>query len=154
AARGKRRVILDHIAACFEPGIKYPERAVDAILRAWHDDYVSLRRYLIDEELMDRDQGVYWRTGGPVDIGWSRPAPAQVGGSSTVGSDSSLWSASPAWTAAPAWEARSRRKEASRRGSAPPAATSASSPQSGLAAVCSQFGGQFTDASTRSGKPC
>jgi hypothetical protein len=68
AARAKRRIVLEHIAACFEPGIKYPERAVDAVLRAWHDDYASLRRYLIDEELMDRDSGVYWRTGGPVDI--------------------------------------------------------------------------------------
>ena len=68
AARGKRRIVLEHIAACFEPGIKYPERAVDAILRAWHDDYASLRRYLVDEDLMDRDNGVYWRTGGPVDI--------------------------------------------------------------------------------------
>jgi len=68
AARGKRRVVLEHIAACFEPGIKYPERAVDAILRAWHEDYVSLRRYLIDEELMEREQGIYWRVGGPVEV--------------------------------------------------------------------------------------
>ena len=68
AARGKRRIVLEHIAACFEPGIKYPERAVNAILRAWYDDYASLRRYLVDEELMDRDGGVYWRAGGPVDI--------------------------------------------------------------------------------------
>jgi hypothetical protein len=68
AARGKRRMVLEHIAACFEPGVKYPERAVDAILRAWHDDHVSLRRYLVDEELMDRDQGIYWRVGGPVEV--------------------------------------------------------------------------------------
>ncbi len=69
AIRGKRRIILEHLAACFEPGVKYPERAVDSVLRAWHDDYVSLRRYLIDEDLMSRDRGVYWRTGGPVDVG-------------------------------------------------------------------------------------
>jgi hypothetical protein len=68
SAHGKRRVVLEHIAACFEPGVKYPERAVDAILRAWHEDYVSLRRYLIDEDLMAREDGAYWRTGGPVDI--------------------------------------------------------------------------------------
>jgi hypothetical protein len=68
AVRGKRLVILEHLAACFEPGVKYPERAVDAILRAWHDDYVSLRRYLIDEDLMSREAGMYWRTGGPVDV--------------------------------------------------------------------------------------
>jgi hypothetical protein len=64
AARGKRRVVLDHIVASFEPGVRYPEREVDAILRAWHDDHAALRRYLIDEELMTRDKGVYWRIGG------------------------------------------------------------------------------------------
>jgi hypothetical protein len=68
AARGKRLVILEHIAACFEPGVRYPERAVDAVLRAWHEDYVSLRRYLIDEDLMAREDGIYWRAGGPVDV--------------------------------------------------------------------------------------
>jgi hypothetical protein len=71
AARGKRRVVLEHIAAVFEPGIRYPEREVNAVLRAWHPDHAALRRYLVDEELMAREGGVYWRIGGPVDI----PAP-------------------------------------------------------------------------------
>jgi hypothetical protein len=68
AARGKRRVLLEHIAAVFEPGVRYPEREVDAMLRAWHDDHATLRRYLIDEDLMTREAGVYWRTGGYVDL--------------------------------------------------------------------------------------
>ncbi len=68
ATRGKRLVILEHIAACFEPGVRYPERAVDAVLRAWHEDYVSLRRYLIDEDLMARENGIYWRSGGAVEV--------------------------------------------------------------------------------------
>jgi hypothetical protein len=68
ATRTKRRIVLEHVAACFEPGVKYPERGIDAVLRVWFDDYVSLRRYLIDEDLMARDGGVYWRTGGPVDV--------------------------------------------------------------------------------------
>lgn len=68
AARGKRRIVLEHIVACFEPGIRYPQRAVDAVLRAWHPDYASLRRHLIDEGLMARERGVYWRTGGYVDV--------------------------------------------------------------------------------------
>lgn len=68
AARGKRRVVLGHLAACFEPGVQYPERAVDAVLRAWHPDYASLRRYLVDEEFLARENGIYWRTGGPVDV--------------------------------------------------------------------------------------
>lgn len=63
APRGKRRIVLRHLVASFEPGVRYPEREVDAVLRAWHPDYVTLRRYLIDEELMARDAGLYWRTG-------------------------------------------------------------------------------------------
>jgi hypothetical protein len=68
AARGKRRILLEHIAAVFEPGVRYPERDVDAILRAWNADYATIRRYLIDEGLMTRQDGVYWRTGGYVDV--------------------------------------------------------------------------------------
>jgi hypothetical protein len=68
AAQGKRRIVLEHIAAVFEPGVQYPEKAVNAILRAWHDDYAALRRYLIDADLMAREGGVYWRSGGYVDV--------------------------------------------------------------------------------------
>jgi hypothetical protein len=68
-ARAKRRVVLEHVAASFEPGVKYPERAVNAILRAWYpQDHASLRRYLVDEELLARENAVYWRVGGPVDL--------------------------------------------------------------------------------------
>lgn len=65
-ARGKRRKVLEHIAMTFEPGVRYPEREVNAMLRAWHSDYAALRRYLVDEELLERGGGVYWRVGGPV----------------------------------------------------------------------------------------
>lgn len=68
AARGKRRIVLEHIVAGFEPGVRYPEREVDAVLRAWHPDHASLRRYLVDEGLMSREKGVYWRSGGPVQV--------------------------------------------------------------------------------------
>lgn len=66
AQRGRRRVLLEHIAErSFEPGVRYPERAVDDALRAWCEggeaDHVSLRRYLIDDMLLARDHGVYWR---------------------------------------------------------------------------------------------
>jgi hypothetical protein len=72
AAQGKRRVVLEHLAASFEPGVRYPERAVDAVLRAWHPDHATLRRYLVDEGLMAREAGVYWRIGGPVEAGAGR----------------------------------------------------------------------------------
>ncbi|MEV0203527.1 DUF2087 domain-containing protein [Nonomuraea sp. NPDC050691] len=37
-------------------------------LRAFHDDYAALRRYLVDEGLLSREDNVYWRSGGPVDV--------------------------------------------------------------------------------------
>lgn len=68
SAWAKRRIVLEHISLVFEPGTKYPEKAVNAILRAWHDDYAALRRYLVDEGLLARENGVYWRSGGYVDV--------------------------------------------------------------------------------------
>jgi hypothetical protein len=68
SAWAKRRIVLEHIAAVFEPGVKYPEKDVNAILRAWHDDYAALRRYLVDETLLERGDGQYWRAGGYVDV--------------------------------------------------------------------------------------
>jgi hypothetical protein len=68
ARRSKRRIVLEHVAQSFEPGRHYSEREVDDILRAFHPDVATLRRYLVDEEFMDRDRGEYWRAGGRVDL--------------------------------------------------------------------------------------
>jgi hypothetical protein len=38
------------------------------MLRKWHDDTAALRRYLVDEGLLDREAGEYWRAGGSFDI--------------------------------------------------------------------------------------
>lgn len=64
ARRGKRRVVLDRLAQCFEPGSRYPEREVNDILRTFHPDVAALRRYLVDEGFLDRADGLYWRAGG------------------------------------------------------------------------------------------
>jgi hypothetical protein len=65
AGRERRRIVLEHIVTVFTPGVRYPERDVNAMLRAWHSDHAALRRYLIDFELLARDGGFYWRIGGP-----------------------------------------------------------------------------------------
>jgi hypothetical protein len=62
--RTKRRVVLERLALEFEIGRRYPESAVNDALRAFHPDFAALRRYLVDEELLDRADGVYWRSGG------------------------------------------------------------------------------------------
>jgi hypothetical protein len=68
AKMSKRRFVLEQIAYAFEPGVKYTEVEVNAVLRAFYEDYVTLRRYLIDAGLLGRDRGLYWRTGGYVQV--------------------------------------------------------------------------------------
>jgi hypothetical protein len=72
AQRGKRLVVLDYLAGLFEPGVRYREAEVNQALRAYHPDYAALRRYLVDEGFMKRERGVYWRSGGTVDVGDGR----------------------------------------------------------------------------------
>ncbi|MCZ2838717.1 DUF2087 domain-containing protein [Modestobacter sp. VKM Ac-2985] len=68
AQHSKRRVVLEHLVHVFEPGVRYPEREVNALLAAWHPDVAALRRYLVDEALLSRESGVYWRSGGYVEV--------------------------------------------------------------------------------------
>jgi hypothetical protein len=68
AQHSKRRVVLQHLVHVFEPGVRYPEREVNALLAAWHPDVAALRRYLVDEALLSREAGVYWRSGGYVEV--------------------------------------------------------------------------------------
>jgi hypothetical protein len=68
SARAKRLVVLDHVVRVFEPGVRYAERDVNTMLAAFHPDYAALRRYLVDEMLLAREQGTYWRIGGPVEV--------------------------------------------------------------------------------------
>ncbi|WP_199493531.1 DUF2087 domain-containing protein [Marinitenerispora sediminis] len=68
AHRGRRQVLLDHVARIFEPGVRYTEAEVNAFLRAFHDDHAMLRRLLVDEGFLDRDAHHYWRCGGTVEV--------------------------------------------------------------------------------------
>jgi hypothetical protein len=64
----KRRIVLERVALAFEPGVRYDEREVNAIVGGFHVDHASLRRYLVDEGFLAREGGVYWRAGGRVDV--------------------------------------------------------------------------------------
>ncbi|MFF8472681.1 DUF2087 domain-containing protein [Streptomyces sp. NPDC015414] len=61
----RKKLVLRHIAEqTFEPGVDYPERAVDERLRAWCEDadgidHVTLRRYLVDLHHLHRSEGIY-----------------------------------------------------------------------------------------------
>jgi hypothetical protein len=66
--QSKRRIVLTRLALEFEPGMRYSEREVNETLSRFHEDYASLRRYLVDEELLTRERSRYWRSGGPVEV--------------------------------------------------------------------------------------
>ena len=61
ASRKKRDVILDWLAGQFTPGTRYPEAAVNEIIKRHHADTATLRRELIGGGWMARERGIYWR---------------------------------------------------------------------------------------------
>ena len=73
--RKKRLLLLDLLAQEFEPGVHYSEGEVNDVLRRFHPDTAALRRYLVDDEFMEREEGEYWRAGGTVDIKGSTTTP-------------------------------------------------------------------------------
>ncbi len=74
AQRWRRRVVLEHVVQSLQPGMRYSEQEVDAVLRAWcaggGTDHVTLRRQLVDEGLLSREAG---STGDPA-AGWMSSA--------------------------------------------------------------------------------
>jgi hypothetical protein len=66
--RAKRLVVLDHLAQQFELGRVYSESEVVAVLTRFHPDHAALRRYLVDDLFLSREDGHYWRSGGTVDV--------------------------------------------------------------------------------------
>jgi hypothetical protein len=68
AKESKRRIVLERIALVFDPGVRYDEREVNAIVGRFFNDHASLRRYLVDGGFLERDHGEYWRAGGRVDV--------------------------------------------------------------------------------------
>jgi hypothetical protein len=70
ASRAKRQVLLQRLALEFDVGRRYTEREVNEVLFAFHPDWSTLRRHLVDEGFLDRehvdDENWYWRAGGRV----------------------------------------------------------------------------------------
>ncbi|MEH2288534.1 DUF2087 domain-containing protein [Nostoc sp.] len=62
ASRKKRLVILKWLVNQFDVRVNYPEHLVNDILKRYHIDCATLRRELIACQLMQRENGVYWRT--------------------------------------------------------------------------------------------
>lgn len=58
----KLLVVLRHLAPTFTPGERYTEKQVSEILKAYHPDFASLRRYLVDWKFLARENSIYWRS--------------------------------------------------------------------------------------------
>lgn len=59
--RKKRDVVLKWLVNQFEEGVQYPEVQVNKIIKQYHPDTATLRRELIGNKLMQRENGVYCR---------------------------------------------------------------------------------------------
>ena len=57
----KLLAVLRFLAQEFEPGQKYAEKQVNITLARRYPDAASLRRYLVDNGLLAREGGFYWR---------------------------------------------------------------------------------------------
>lgn len=72
--RKKRLTVLRWLVEDFQPGRRYAEAEVNRIIARRHPDFAALRRYLVDEELMQRKRSVYWRTGSVPSVGYDPPS--------------------------------------------------------------------------------
>ena len=61
AQKKKERIVLEEILKAFEKGRTYTEREVNIILADYFDDFCTLRRDMIGEGLLTRENGMYWR---------------------------------------------------------------------------------------------
>ena len=59
--RKKERIVLEVIADAFEYDRTYTEREVNVIIADFFDDFCTIRRDMVAENLLDRDAGRYWR---------------------------------------------------------------------------------------------
>lgn len=61
AQRKKERICLEEIAKELELGRPYPDRELNQVLLRFHQDYCTLRRDMISEGILRREEGLYTR---------------------------------------------------------------------------------------------
>ncbi|QEM68825.1 metalloregulator ArsR/SmtB family transcription factor [Geobacter sp. FeAm09] len=63
AQHKKRLIVLEQFALRFKAGRRYTESEVTGLIKPLFNDYCTVRRLLVDEGLIRRDEGGYWRQG-------------------------------------------------------------------------------------------
>ncbi len=71
-------IVLEQFAQRFSREIRYDEQEVPGAHRPLHDDYCIIRRLLVDEGLLRREGGQYWRDAATAAAG-ALPLPASNG---------------------------------------------------------------------------
>ncbi|MBR6019391.1 MAG: metalloregulator ArsR/SmtB family transcription factor [Lachnospiraceae bacterium] len=59
AQRKKELIVLQEIAKSFEPGRDYTEREINIIIADFHDDFCTIRRDMIAEHILVRENSIY-----------------------------------------------------------------------------------------------
>ena len=57
----KRLIVLKEIVKSFEYGVVYEESQVNEMIKAFHEDFCTIRREMISSHLMKRENNLYWR---------------------------------------------------------------------------------------------
>lgn len=61
AQRKKERIVLEEIAKSFEKDKEYTEREVNIIIADFNDDFCTIRRDMISENLLRRKNSLYYK---------------------------------------------------------------------------------------------
>ena len=59
--RKKQIVVLERLAQEFVIGQRYSEEEINTILKRFHPDCATLRRQMVDNHIMHRENSIYWR---------------------------------------------------------------------------------------------
>lgn len=59
AQRKKRLIVLQHIVKGLKTGTSYTEKEINEHIKKFHDDFATLRRELIVNHIMYRENGIY-----------------------------------------------------------------------------------------------
>lgn len=60
----KKLVILRWLVTRIPTESRLPEREINLVLQQFHPDFATLRRELVDSQLLRREHGIYWRVDG------------------------------------------------------------------------------------------
>lgn len=62
AQEKKKQILIRWVAGQIDPERRWTEKEFSEWLKQFNEDYAFLRRYLVDNHYMARENGIYWRT--------------------------------------------------------------------------------------------